>query len=94
MDIANVTVIENETLILVGSILIRDGGALTLKNSKIYISSNYDGEHKIEVFSGGKLVLINSTITAYDSAFNYYIKIDSSATFYMENRRYGESRRN
>ena len=83
-NISITTVVENEILIINGSIFIKNGSALVLKNSKLYMNLNYkDGEFWIEAQAGGNLTLINSVITAY-TKYHYYIKIDDGALFRME----------
>jgi len=83
-NISDITVVEYEDLIINGSIFIENGGALILRNSTIRMNLVYDGEHWIEVFTGGNLTIINSTVTAYNTTNNYYIKVDSGAKFYMD----------
>ncbi|MEX0569464.1 MAG: right-handed parallel beta-helix repeat-containing protein, partial [Candidatus Njordarchaeota archaeon] len=78
--ISNPTVVENEVLIINGSILIQDGGSLKLIDSIIYMNLTSDGEHRIEVYGGGSLTVINSTITAYNTSNNYYIVVDFNAS--------------
>ncbi len=83
-NITDLTIVENQELIVNGSIFIMRGGALVLKNSIIYMKLDSDGEHWIEAFNGGNLTLINSTITSYDPENNYYIKINHGAKLRVE----------
>ena len=76
-----VTVIEDSVLIINGSIIVEDSGALVLKNTTIYMNLDYDGEHYIDVY--GNLTSHNSTITAYNTSNNYYIKVNSGAKFFL-----------
>ncbi|MGQ4891552.1 MAG: right-handed parallel beta-helix repeat-containing protein [Candidatus Njordarchaeia archaeon] len=82
-SISDVTTIENEIIIVNGSIQINSGGKLVLKNSIIYMNSQYDGQYSISVLSGGNLTILNSTITAYNPGIAYYIKVSDGAYFYM-----------
>ncbi|MGQ4891491.1 MAG: right-handed parallel beta-helix repeat-containing protein [Candidatus Njordarchaeia archaeon] len=82
-NISDTTIIENEDLIINGSIFVKNGGVLILRNSTIRMNLNTDGEYWIEVMNGGNLTLINSSITAYNPDNNYYIKVDSGAKFFM-----------
>jgi len=84
-NITEVTVVENMTLIINGSILIQSGAALILKNSTIYMNLSYDGEHYIRVYSDANLTLISSTITAYNKSNNYYITVDDNGHLYAYN---------
>ncbi len=79
--INDTTIINEEELIINGSIIIKSGGALILKNSVLYMKLSSDGEFKIEALTGSNLTIINSKITAYDPRYNYYIKIDDGALF-------------
>ena len=83
-NISDATTIENENLIINGSIFIKSGGALILKNSIIKMKLSFDGEYWIEVLNGGNLTMIDSTITAYNHNNHYYIKVDSGSKFYMK----------
>jgi len=84
-NISDVTIIENETLIVNGSIFVKQGGALILRNSILYMNSSINGEHWIEVFDGGNLTIIDSVITAYNKTNRYYIKVNKGAKLYISN---------
>lgn len=80
--ISDVTVVEGSTLIINGSIIVNETGALILRNSKIYMNLTSDGEHWIDVY--GNLTVLGSLITAYHTANNYYIRVFSGAKLRIE----------
>ncbi|MGQ4833832.1 MAG: right-handed parallel beta-helix repeat-containing protein [Candidatus Asgardarchaeia archaeon] len=82
--ITSLTTVENETLIINGSILIQSGGTLLLINSTIQMNLSSDGEYWIEVYNGGNLTAYSSIITAYNPTANYYIKVNPGASFYLD----------
>jgi len=67
------TTVRDSTIIVNGSIIINETGALVLDNSSIYMNLSADGEHWIDVY--GTLALYQSLITAYDINNNYYIRV-------------------
>ena len=81
-NINSVTVVENEILIVNGSINIDAAGALVLKNSTIYMNLTSDGEHKIDVY--GNLTVLNSEITAYNTSNHYVITVHAGAKLLIE----------
>jgi len=83
-NISDITVVEYEDLIINGSIFIEYGGVLVLKNSTIRMNLAYDGEHWIDVQSGGNLTVIRSKITAYDISNNYFIRAYRGAKLRIE----------
>lgn len=83
-SITDYTVVENETIIVNGSIFIQNGGTLELRNTTLLMNLTSDGEFRIEVYSGGNLTVINSNITAYNITNNYYIKVDMDASLYVD----------
>ncbi|MCD6483649.1 MAG: right-handed parallel beta-helix repeat-containing protein [Candidatus Odinarchaeota archaeon] len=80
--INNATVVEDSTLIINGSIVINEAGALVLRNSKIYMNLSSDGEYWIEVY--GNLTVLGSLITAYKTKNNYYIRVFREAKLRIE----------
>ena len=69
--IDDTTIVKDSVLIINGSIIINETGALILINTSIYMNLSYDGEHNIEVY--GNLTVLNSSITAYYTDNNYRI---------------------
>ena len=74
---------NDETLIINGSIIVDDTGILILDNTTIYMKLNSDRDYYIDVY--GELIVKNSVITAYDPDKNYYIRVFSNATLRIEN---------
>ena len=81
--ISDITIVENSTIIVNGSIIIKETGALVLKNSKLYMRLKKDCEYGIDVF--GNLTLINSMITSYNTTNNYFIRVFYGAKLKIEN---------
>jgi len=77
-------IIENKSLIINGSIVVRENGSLILRNSELYMNLSYNGEFRIDVLDGGNLTLINSKITAYNPQYNYYIRVFGGAKLRVE----------
>ncbi len=64
------TVIENQTVDIIGNITVVNGGSLTLKNVTIIMSCSYNGEFNITIENGGTLImrdLDNSKGTTWDT---------------------------
>ena len=79
--IDDITIIKNDDIIVNGSIIINNGGALILENSTIRMNLNYPGQYKITVNSGGNLTIDNSKITAFNTTNYYTIEVLSGAVF-------------
>ena len=80
--INDVTVVEGETLIINGSIIVNTSGALILKNTTIYMNLTANGEHWIDVY--GNLTMIDSTITAYNTSNKYFIRAFNGSKIRIE----------
>ena len=81
--ITSLVVIDSETLIINGSIIVDAGGTLVIKNSTIYMNLAQDGQYWIEVRSGGNLTVINSTLAPYDT-HRFFIRAYSGALFRLD----------
>ena len=75
--VEGVVVVEGVSLIVNGSIIVGEAGALILRDAEIYMNLSWDGEHRIDVH--GNLTVHNTLITAYDAACNHYIRVFSGA---------------
>ncbi len=73
------TIIENETLVVEGSIFIKSGG-LYLINSTLSIDSYENGQFWISV-ENGTLSLLNSTLTANKTENHYYVVVKDTGFF-------------
>ncbi len=80
----NVTII-NRILSISNDILIHDNGTLTLINSTLEINSTFPGELGVKVVDGGSLILMNSTITAFNASNPYYVKVTNGSTLCINN---------
>ena len=75
---------ENETIILNGNLVVKDGGALTLRNCQLFLNCSRDGEWQIRVEGGGSLsVLDGSVITALDPEHEFLFYVEENATLHM-----------
>ncbi|MFB0559831.1 MAG: right-handed parallel beta-helix repeat-containing protein [Candidatus Lokiarchaeia archaeon] len=88
----------NVYILLNGNLTIANEGSLTLTNVTLLVNCTYNGEHRIEVQSGGALYINDSDgnpltindatiITAYnpDNAHNFLFRVQSGAIFQMNN---------
>lgn len=84
-EISNETMVIDETVDIEGSIIVNNGGSLTLDNSTIKIKCGTDGEHGIEVKSGGAIYIKNGSVIDRYFTSAYYFIVRSGATFEMKN---------
>ncbi|MCD6484590.1 MAG: right-handed parallel beta-helix repeat-containing protein, partial [Candidatus Odinarchaeota archaeon] len=83
-NISDITVVENEKVIVNGSIYVEDGGTLILKNSMIYLNPSGFERSGIVVCSNGNLTILNTKITSYNEKA-FYMLAESGSYFYMDN---------
>ena len=69
--INSTVVIQNETIVITGNIVITDGGSLSLINTTLLTNSTADTSYNISVESGGFLYVVNSTLTALNKNYRY-----------------------
>lgn len=79
--ISDNTYVYNETIVLNGSIIIENGGKLTLENVTLKFNCTFDGQFNITVKSGGSLNITRSTITAWNPVYRYFISVFQGAHF-------------
>ncbi len=77
------TIIKDDTLIVNGSIIVTSTGELILLNSEIYMNLDSDGQYRIDVY--GNITIVESKITAYNTEYNYYIRVFYGAKLHIEN---------
>lgn len=83
--IVNTTeVIRDETIILNGNLTIQQTGNLTMINTTLIINCTKPGEHKVEV-NGGIMLILNSTIKAYNTSNNYIFQVKKGSNFILIN---------
>jgi hypothetical protein len=81
--VSDTTLVQDQTVDLNGDLTVTSTGRLTLKNVKLRIQLNADGQHGIEVQNGGELYIIDgdgdssttadaSRVTAVPTSFGYY----------------------
>ncbi|WXG39522.1 MAG: DUF2341 domain-containing protein [Candidatus Freyarchaeum deiterrae] len=96
--ITDTQIIYSKAIILNGNLTIASGGSLTLTNDTLMVNCTTNGEHGIEVQSGGALYINDSdgnpntindatNITAYnpDNTHNFLFRVQPGATFQMNN---------
>jgi hypothetical protein len=71
---------SNDNINVYGNVLISSGGTLTLTNIDLTIMCSSDGQYKISVSQGGKLVFNGGSIKSGDPANHYKFEIRGSAT--------------
>jgi hypothetical protein len=78
--IANETYASFEDINITGNITITSTGKLTLINCNLTMNSTSNGQFTIQVNSSGELIIINSTVMAYNSSYNYKFKVYGNLT--------------
>ena len=78
------TTVTDETIAMNGNILIRNGGTLYLENVDLIFNSGRDGEFRLEVQNGGKLIMYNSTVDR-GTDFAYGFQMFDGGSLRVEN---------
>ena len=79
------TYAENEEIVLNGDLIIENGGNLTLRNVTLLMNCTSDGELRIEVNSGGNLVIeMSSRISSVDPIYSWYLKANSGSNIRIQ----------
>jgi parallel beta-helix repeat protein len=73
--IEDTTVIENETIILRGNLIVGDGGNLTLRNCEVYVHNDFPGQRGIEVEDEGVMWAYGTTFTTNVPGMNYNFRV-------------------
>ncbi len=84
-EISDNTVITDEMIDFNGSIIIHNGGSLTLDNSTLKIDSKSEGEFGIVVETGGAIYIKSGSTIDRSGVYNYYFIVREDATFEMKN---------
>jgi len=79
LAVSSPTTFSNDELNVYGNVLIYSGGTLTLNNIDLTIMCSSDGQYKISVDPGGKLVFKSGSIKSGDPANHYKFEIRGSA---------------
>ncbi len=82
-NVTNLTIVENERLLVNGSIHILPGGALIIRNSTICLNMAKDLEYEIRVSGGGNLTISDSVITSC-RGFRYTIIAEEGSDVYIK----------
>ena len=77
-------VAENQNITLDGSLIVKGGGSLTLRNVTLTMDCQYDQQHGISVEDGGSLFIYDSKIVPVDSALGFSFTL-YNANFTMKN---------
>ncbi len=72
------TIVEDEDIILNGSIVVTENGSLILKNSTLTFNMSYDGEYNITVMANGSLYMNNTHISSMNN-YRYAIFLFAGA---------------
>jgi len=73
-------VLKNDSLSISGNLVIMENANLTLQHSTLSMNSTYDGQYRIEINSGGSLLIKdNSIITSTNSQAAYYLKANKGS---------------
>jgi len=77
---------EEQDITINGSLFIMPGGSLTIRSSVVRVLVDYNGENWIEVFSGGRLNIINSRIYGYHPYHPYrsFILVHNNASVLID----------
>ena len=75
-NVNNVSVIENDNILLNGNLTITSTGNLTLRNVVLKLNCTENGTYHIKVQSGGILLIENSNITTNNSEFRSYWEVN------------------
>ncbi|NIP35191.1 MAG: hypothetical protein GWN18_09595, partial [Thermoplasmata archaeon] len=94
--VSDTTVVSDQTVDLHGDLTVTATGSLTLTNVTLRLHLNNNGEHGIEVQTGGSLVIQDgdgdasttddaSTVTAQPTSRSYHFKVRSGTTLRISN---------
>lgn len=85
-SITQPTVVEHEAITLNGDLLIQSGGELVFRNVTLALNCAWKGQHMINVVTGGCLTIeVNSTLSAVDPQFPYYLHANPLSIIQMRN---------
>ncbi|MBC8417055.1 MAG: right-handed parallel beta-helix repeat-containing protein [Desulfobacterales bacterium] len=76
--------VENDSIVLAGNLVVEDGGTLTLRAVNLTMNNSYNGEYGLRVKSGGTLTIEGgSAVTATADSGRFSFAVESGATFLM-----------
>jgi nitrous oxidase accessory protein NosD len=82
--VAGSEVIENQSKVLDGNLIVEPGGSLTLRGVTLTLSNTTDGEYGIRVKSGGAITIEdNSLVTTTSAAARMYFTVEAGASLTM-----------
>jgi len=84
--VADSQVVENQSILLNGNLLVGSGGSLTLRGVTLTINNSHNGEYGIWVKSEGAITIeAGSVITAASDLARLRFTVDQKANFVMRN---------
>ena len=69
--INSVEVVEDQTIVLNGNLIIKSKGSLTLRNTTLKLNGQYNGQYRISVEPGAFLFIFDSNISAIDGKHRF-----------------------
>ena len=77
-------VIENQSKVLDGNLIVESGGSLTLRGATLTFANTADGQHGIRVKSGGAIAIeANSLVTTVSNVARMYFTVEAGASLVM-----------
>lgn len=77
-NISDSTVMEGESIVVNGSIIIKSGGSLLINESTVRMNCPYNDAYNITVQDGGSLEVVNSTIQS-NTSYSWYLHADPNS---------------
>jgi parallel beta-helix repeat protein len=95
-EVTDVRYYYNCTIVMNGSIIVKNGGSLTLRNVTIIMNNTFNGTFNIEVLSGGSCYIYDfdnlsstdfdrSKVTSANPDYHYMFWVRDGANFIMKN---------
>lgn len=82
--INDVTIMESQTIILNGNLIVQPAGRLTLNDVTLTLNSSYDGQYGIVVNQDGAMFINNSVVASENQLHTYNFAVHGSS-FEMKN---------
>jgi len=81
--VSDVTVVEDDFVLMDGKVRVRSGGDLTLRNVTILFKCEWSGEHGLNVNGGGTLRVENSTLGSSRLRVQWTFRASPGSTLYL-----------
>ncbi len=83
--ITGTEIVENDTLVVNGNLIVKAGGSLTLRNVYLRLNIHHDAEYSIKTEPGSSLFIFDSDIGPTDSAYTYQFSVNGSKFIFKHN---------